>query len=119
MEPLTLAGIATIVITGALTRVGEITLDGTISKLKQLIERKHPETLQQLEAAASNPELLAETIEVMATVIENDDEVKEVAEQVAQENENKPYVINQFTRLEKILNFANRDVKIGTQNNTF
>ena len=119
MEPLTLAGIVTIVITGALTRVGEITLDGTISKFKQLIAKKHPETLQQLEAAASNPELLPETVEVMATVIENDEEVKEVAEKVAQENESKPYVINQFTRLEKILNFANRDINIQEQNITF
>ncbi|MGB5594222.1 MAG: hypothetical protein WBM32_18445 [Crocosphaera sp.] len=70
MEPLTiLATTTTIVITGALTRVGEIVLDGTISKFKQLIARKYPETLQKLEAAASNSELLPETIEVMATLI--------------------------------------------------
>jgi hypothetical protein len=43
MEPLTLlASIATIVITGALARVGEITLDGTIERFRQLIGSKSP-----------------------------------------------------------------------------
>lgn len=94
MEPLTLlATIVTITITGALTRVGEIVLDGTIDKFKRLIEREHPDTLQQLQAAASNPAALPETIEVMATLIENDAEVKAIAEKVAQENNKNPQVI--------------------------
>lgn len=97
MDPLTLtalASIVTIVMTGALTRVGEIGLDGTIAQFKRLIQSKSPETLLKLQGATDNPKTLPETIKVMATLIENDTEVKAVAEKVAQENQSKPSVIN-------------------------
>ena len=119
MEPLTLlAAGATIILTGALTRVGELSLDGSIEKLKSLIAAKSPDTLKKLQSANQNPDLLPETIEVMATLLE-DPEMQRVAEQVVKENESNPYVINQFSALEKILNFANRDINIETQNITF
>ena len=97
MEPLTvLASIATIVMTGALARVGEITLDGTIERFRRLIGAKSPEILEKLESAATNPDTLPEAIEVMATLIEEDDEVRAIAEQIRRENETKPYIINQM-----------------------
>ncbi|MEA5512281.1 hypothetical protein VB715_21140 [Crocosphaera sp. UHCC 0190] len=120
MEPLTaLAGTVAIILTGALNRVGEMTLDGTIAQLKKLIEAKSPETLKKLESSGQNPKILPETIEVIATLIEDDTEIKEAAEKVAKENENNSYVINQFPKLEKILNFASRDINIKEQNITF
>ncbi len=38
---------------------------------------------------------------------------------MVKENESNPYVINQFTDLEKILNFANRDINIDKQINNY
>jgi len=118
MEPLTLATGVTIILAGALTRVGELCLDGSIEQLRKLIAAKSPDTLAKLQAANENPALLPETIEAVATLLE-DPETQRVAEQAVQENESNPYVINQFSALEKILNFANRDINIKEQNITF
>ncbi|ACK65794.1 hypothetical protein PCC8801_1747 [Rippkaea orientalis PCC 8801] len=93
MDPLTLAGIGTIVLTGALARVGEMALDGTIAQFKRLIEAKYPDIFRKLEAATSNPDTLPETIDVMATLIDNDAEIKAIAEHLAKENQNHPQVI--------------------------
>ncbi|MCU7244754.1 MAG: hypothetical protein NT917_16875 [Microcystis aeruginosa WS75] len=108
----------TIILEGALAPVGELVLDGSLEKLKNLIAAKSPDTLKKLESANQNPALLPETIEVMATLLE-DPEIQKVAEQAVKENESNPYVINQFPALEKILNFANRDIKIDKQINNF
>ncbi|MEL6987801.1 MAG: hypothetical protein AAGK97_08210 [Bacteroidota bacterium] len=94
MELFTLASIVTIVITGALTRTSEIILDETINKFRQLLQAKSPETMKKLQESATRPDTLQETIEVMATLIDSDTEVKEVAEKIAKENESKSYVIN-------------------------
>jgi len=99
MELLTLAGIVTIVITGALTRIGEMALDGSIDQLKRLIQRKSPDTFKKLEAAADDPKALPETIEVMATLIEEDTEIKQIAETVAKENQSQPYVVNMMEKV--------------------
>ena len=49
MEPLTLLATGvTIILTGALTRVGELSLDGAIAELKNLISAKSPDTLKRL-----------------------------------------------------------------------
>ncbi|MCA2624722.1 MAG: hypothetical protein IM507_00335 [Microcystis sp. M20BS1] len=94
MEPLTLlATRVTIILGGALARVGEIVLDGSLEKLINLIEAKSPDTLKKLQSANQNPALLPETIEVMATLLE-DPEIQKVAEQVVKENQSNPYVIN-------------------------
>lgn len=119
MEPLTpLATVVTIILGGALARVGELVLDGALEKLTNLIGAKSPDTLKKLQSANQNPALLSETIEVMATLLE-DPEIQKVAEQVVKDNQSNPYVINQFTDLEKILNFANRDINIDKQINNF
>ena len=119
MEPLTLLATGvTIILGGALARVGELVLDGFLEKLINLIAVKSPDTLKKLQSANQNPALLPETIEVMATLLE-DPEIQKVAEQVVKENQSNPYVINQFTDLEKILNFANRDINIDKQINNF
>lgn len=118
MDPLTLAGIGTIVLTGALARVGEMALDGTIAQFKRLIETKYPDIFRKLEAATSNPDILPETIDVMATLINDDAEIKAIAEQVAKENESNPYVINRIDKIEKAVNVAQRDINIQEQNIT-
>ena len=119
MEILTLlATTVTIILGGALARVGELVLDGSLEKLTNLIGAKSPDTLKKLQSANQNPALLPETIEVMATLLE-DPEIQKVAEQVVKDNQSNPYVINQFTDLEKILNFANRDINIDKQINNF
>jgi hypothetical protein len=97
MEPLTLLAMgATIILTGALTRVGELSLDGAIAELKNLIAVKSPDTLKRLQGADQNAAVSSETIEIMATLIEDDPKIRAVAEQVVKENESKPYVINQM-----------------------
>jgi hypothetical protein len=94
MEPLTLLATGvTIILGGALARVGEIVLDGSLEKLTNLIAVKSPDTLKKLQSANQNPALLSETIEVMATLLE-DPEIQKVAEQVVKENQSNPYVIN-------------------------
>ncbi len=119
MEPLTLLATAvTIILGGALARVGEIVLDGSLEKLINLIGANSPDTLKKLQSANQDPALLSETIEVMAILLE-DPEIQKVAEQVVKENQSNPYVINQLTDLEKILNFANRDINIDKQINNF
>ena len=97
MEPLTaFASVVTIILTGALTRVGELSLDVAIAELKNLIAVKSPDTLKRLQGADQNEAVSSETIEIMATLIEDDPQMREVAEQVVRENEFKPYVINQM-----------------------
>jgi hypothetical protein len=94
MEPLTLLATAvTIILGGALARVGELVLDGSLEKLTNLIAVKSPDTLKKLQSANQDPALLPETIEVMATLLK-DPERQKVAEQVFKENQSNPYVIN-------------------------
>ncbi|MCZ8127296.1 MAG: hypothetical protein O9304_10380 [Microcystis sp. LE19-114.1B] len=94
MEPLTLLATGvTIILGGALARVGELVLDGSLEKLTNLIAVKSPDTLKKLQSANQNPALLSETIEVMAILLE-DPEIQKVAEQVFKENQSNPYVIN-------------------------
>ena len=102
MEPLTLLATGvTIILTGALTRVGELSLDGAIAQLKNLIVVKSPEIWKQLEATAKNPAALPKTIEVMATLLE-DQELREVAEQVTKENESNPYVTKMMAQIKQV-----------------
>ncbi len=96
MELLTLAGIGTIILTGVLTRMGEMALDKSVDQLNKLVKRKSPKTFQQLEAAAKTPELLLKAVEMMAILIEEDEEIKQVAKQVAEENKDNPDVMNQL-----------------------
>jgi hypothetical protein len=70
MEPLTLLATgATIILTGALTRVGELSLDGAIAELKNLIAAKSPDALKRLQGADQNAAVSSETIEIIATLI--------------------------------------------------
>jgi predicted ATPase with chaperone activity len=117
MEPLTLLATgATIVLAGALTRVGELSLDGAIAQLKNLIVVKSPEIWKQLEATAKNPAALPKTIEVMATLLE-DQELREVAEQVTKENESNPYVIQMINQNKQVT--VSQSGIGNSQNNTF
>ena len=94
MEPLTLLATGvTIILGGALARVGEIVLDGSLEKLTNLIAVKSPDTLKKLQSANQDTALLPEKIEVMATLLK-DPEIQKVAEQVVKENQSNPYVIN-------------------------
>ena len=94
MEPLTLLATGvTIILGGALARVGELVLDGSLEKLTNLIAVKSPDTLKKLQSANQDTALLPETIEVMATLLK-DPERQKVAEQVFKENQSNPYVIN-------------------------
>ena len=70
MEPLTLLAMgATIILTGALTRVGELSLDGAIAELKNLIAAKSPDALKRLQGADQNAAVSSETIEIIVTLI--------------------------------------------------
>ncbi|CCI16047.1 conserved exported hypothetical protein [Microcystis aeruginosa PCC 9807] len=90
MEPLTLLATGfTIILGGALARVGELVLDGFLEKLINLIAVKSPDTLKKLQSANQNPALLPETIEVMATLLEYP-EIQKVAKQVVEENRSNP-----------------------------
>ncbi|MFM6473972.1 MAG: hypothetical protein ACKPGH_10800, partial [Dolichospermum sp.] len=83
MDPITVvAGIVTIILTGALTRVGELSLDGAILKLKNLIEAKSPQIINQLQATGGNQAPSPETIDAVATLIKNDPDIQQLAEQV-------------------------------------
>ena len=100
MEILTLLATGvTIILGGALARVGELVLDGSREKLTNLIAVKSPDTLKKLQSANQNPALLSETIEVMAILLE-DPEIQKVAEQVFKENQSNPYVINMMKNVE-------------------
>jgi predicted Holliday junction resolvase-like endonuclease len=99
MEPLTVAGIVTIVLTGALAKVGENALDGSLKYLGQLLEQKAPKTWNKLTASQNNAEALPEIIEVMAETIKDDDEIKKVAEEIAEDNKSKSEVINIMTKV--------------------
>ncbi|MGB5770102.1 MAG: hypothetical protein WBM32_09560 [Crocosphaera sp.] len=92
MEPLTVAGIVTIVLTGALAKVGENALDGSLKHLGQLLEQKASKTWNKLIASQNNAEALPEVIEVMAETIEKDDEIKKLAEKIANDNKSKPEI---------------------------
>ncbi len=97
MEPLTLLATAVkIILTGVLTRGSELSLEGAIAQLKNLIVAKSPDTLKRLQEADQNEAVSSETIEIIATLIKDDPKIREVAEQVVRENESKPYVINQM-----------------------
>jgi hypothetical protein len=103
MEPLTLLATGvTIILTGALTRVGELSLDGAIAELKNLIAIKSPDTLKRLQAADKNEIVSSETIEIIATLIEDDPQIREVAEQVTKENESNPYVIKTMAQIKQV-----------------
>jgi hypothetical protein len=47
MELLTIAGINTIILTGALSRGTEMALDGGIDQLTKIVKRKSPNTFKQ------------------------------------------------------------------------
>ena len=87
MEPFVM--LVTSILTGALARVGELVLDGSLEKLINLIAAKSPDTLKKLQSANQNPALLPETIEVMATLLEYP-EIQKVAKQVVEENRSNP-----------------------------
>ncbi len=94
MEPLTIAGIVTIVLTGALAKIGENALDGSLKQLSQLLKQKSPDTWKRITTVGDDQEALPEVIDVVATAIAKDEDIKKVAEEVAQENQSKPEVIN-------------------------
>ena len=102
MEPLTFASVVTIILTGALTRVGELSLDGAITQLKNLIAAKSPDTLKRLQGADQNEAVSSEMIEIIATLIEDDPQIREVAEQVTKENESNPYVIKTMAQIKQV-----------------
>ena len=103
MEPLTaFASVVTIILTGALTRVGELSVDGAIAELKNLIAVKSPDTLKRLQGADQNEAVSSETIEIMATLIEDDPQIREVAEQVTKENESNPYVTKMMAQIKQV-----------------
>jgi hypothetical protein len=103
MEPLTLLATGvTIILTGALARVGELSLDGAIAQLKNLIAAKSPDTLKRLEGADQNEAISSETIEIIATLIEDDPQIRAVAEQVTKENETNPYVIKMMAQIKQV-----------------
>ncbi len=113
MEPLTIAGIVTIVLTGALTKVGENALDGTLKGLSQLLQQKAPKTWNKLISTTNNTEALPEVIEVMAETIEKDDEIKKLAEKIANDNKSKPEIKTFINQAEKSINI---DTNTGTIN---
>ena len=80
MEPLTIAGIVTIVLTGALTKVGKNALDGSLKRLSELLQQNVPETYLKLISSQDNTEALPEVIEIMAETIKDDDEIKKLSE---------------------------------------
>ena len=94
MEPLTIAGIVTIVLTGALTKVGKNALDGSLKRLSELLQQNVPETYLKLISSQDNTEALPEVIEVMAKTIKDDDEFKNLATEIAEDNKSKSEVIN-------------------------
>ena len=70
MELLTLLAMgATIILTGALTRVGELSWDGAIAELKNSIAAKSPDALKRLQGADQNAAVSSETIEIIVTLI--------------------------------------------------
>ena len=94
MVPLTIAGIVTILLTGALTKVGENALDGSLKRLSQLLQKNAPETWNKLISTTNITEALPEVIEVMAKTIKDDDEIKNLATEIAEDNKSKSEVIN-------------------------
>lgn len=87
----------TIILNGALTRMGELTLDGLIAQCSQMIAAKSPDFLKKLESG-----ITPETIEMTATVIADDPELKSLAQQVVEENQTNPYVVEKMTRIKQI-----------------
>ena len=103
MEPLTLLATGvTIILAGALTRVGELSLDGASAELKNFIATKSPDTLKRLQEADQNEVVSSETVEIIATLIEDDPKIREIAEQVTKENESNPYVIKTMAQIKQV-----------------
>ena len=113
MEPLTIAGIVTILLTGALTKVGENALDGSLKRLSQLLQKNAPETWNKLISTTNNTEALPEVIEIMAETIKDDDEIKKLSEKIANDNQSKPEIKTFINQAEKSINI---DQNIGTIN---
>jgi len=90
MDPFTVAGIVALVLVGIFNKTGEVIAEGSIEQLKQRLSQKSPETLKQLQSASEgDAESLRQPIEVMATLIEEDATLKQLAETVAKENADK------------------------------
>ena len=110
MDPFTIAGIATVVLSGALAKIGENELEGSQKQLSKLLKQKSPDTWNKIASAGDDQQALPEVIEVMSSVIEEDEDIKKVAEEVAQENQSKPEIIN-------IMENVGMVVQGGTVNN--
>lgn len=90
MDPFTVAGIVALVLVGIFNKTGEVIVEGIIEQLKQRLSQKSPETLKQLQSASEgDAESLRQPIEVMATLIDEDATLKQLAETVAKENADK------------------------------
>jgi hypothetical protein len=122
MDPFTVAGIVALVLVGIFNKTGEVIAEGSIEQLKQRLSQKSPETLKQLQSASEgDAESLRQPIEVMATLIEEDATLKQLAETVAKENADKQPQADKTINILKnagIVANAGSKVKIGTLNQT-
>lgn len=106
MDPFTVAGIVALVLVGIFNKTGEVIVEGSIEQLKQRLSQKSPETLKQLQSASEgDAESLRQPIEVMATLIEEDATLKQLAETVAKEKADK-----QPQAIKIIKNIKNKNV---------
>ena len=67
-----------------------------------MIAAKSPDTLKRLQGADQNEAVSSEMIEIIATLIEDDPQIREVAEQVTKENESNPYVIKTMAQIKQV-----------------
>lgn len=90
MEPFTLAGIVALVLVGIFNKTGEVIVEESVEQIKKQLVEKSPNTLEQLKASSEdNTDALAQPIQMMATLIENDGVFKQLAETVAKQNLDK------------------------------
>jgi hypothetical protein len=118
MEPisLTAGAIATLVVTKAFEKSGEVLGEKALEqsgKLVKLIKEKFPKTSEKLALVPENPEYLGEAVLEVETAAKQDDEVKATVEAIANAVKSQP----KYNQMIKNIVKNNYGGNVGTTEN--
>lgn len=118
MEPisLTAGAIATLVVTKAFEKTGEVLGEKALEqsgKLVKLIKEKFPKTSEKLALVPENPEYLGEAVLEVETAAQQDDEVKATVEAIANAVKSQP----KYNQMIKNIVKNNYGGNVGTTEN--
>ena len=122
---LTAAGIATLILVKALEKIGDKLGEQTIAaggKLLALLQRKQPQTASKIELAAQQSDLaqqqplVAEIVQEVETLAQQDEEVRSAVAAVAGAAQAQPGMIQNLTMLAEKIGVVNQGVILNQQN---